>query len=120
MEDIVHSFLEFQIALKIYHWQTASYSRHKASDALFGSLSEKIDRFVECLQGSRDRKIKFRTDRAIELKNYSDKDAVLLLREFEAWLNKNLSKSIREKDLLNIRDEILADVHQALYLFTLE
>jgi len=120
MEDIVQSFLQFQVAFKIYHWQTKSFSRHKASDSLFASLSEKIDRFVECLQGSRGRTIKFKKGTVIDLVNFSDKEAVELLRDFEAWLNKVLPKHITEKDLTNLRDEILGDVHQALYLFTLE
>uniref|UniRef100_A0A6C0KUT3 Ferritin/DPS protein domain-containing protein n=1 Tax=viral metagenome TaxID=1070528 RepID=A0A6C0KUT3_9ZZZZ len=119
MEGIVQSFLQYQIAFKIYHWQTNSYSRHKASDELFSALSEKIDRFVECLQGSRNEKVKFKKGTVIELENFTDKEAVTLLHDFKNWLNKTLIKEIHEKDLINLRDDILADVHQALYLFTL-
>jgi|LakMenEpi03Aug12_release.lakeMendotaPanAssembly.Ray.scaffolds.fasta_scaffold2056413_1 hypothetical protein len=120
MEDIVQSFLQFQVAFKIYHWQTKSFSRHKASDELFASLSEKIDRFVECLQGSRGRNVKFAKGTVIDLINFSDNDAISLLRDFEKWLNKALLKHIPEKDLISLRDDILGDVHQALYLFSLQ
>lgn len=120
MEVIVQSFLQFQIAFKIYHWQTNSFSRHKASDELFAALSDKIDRFVECLQGSRNEKVKFKKGRVIDLLNFTDKEAVTLLHDFEKWLDKTLIKHIHEKDLINLRDELLSDVHQALYLFTLQ
>ena len=63
MEEIVSSFLTFQVSLKIYHWQTLSYPRHKASDELFGSISEKIDKFVETLQGNRGNRFQFSKNR---------------------------------------------------------
>lgn len=41
---------EVQNQVKIYHFQTKSYARHKASDTLFTSLVTNIDRFGEVLQ----------------------------------------------------------------------
>lgn len=118
MDSLVANFFRVQLLIKINHWQTNSYSRHKATDALLQSLLEKIDRFVECLQGSRDKKVKFGDDNYIQLVNVSDNEIVRILKAFTLYL-RDMDSYIEETDLLNLRDEMLADVHQALYLFTL-
>ena len=116
MEEIVSIFLQFQITLKIYHWRTNSYSRHKASDSLIGSLNSHIDKFVEVMQGSRDKKISFSKKGRVDIINVNDKDIITVLKEFKAWFE---ALPLPEKDLQNIREELLADVNQTLYLFTL-
>ena len=122
MEEIVSSFLTFQVSLKIYHWQTLSYPRHKASDELFGSISEKIDKFVETLQGNRGNRFQFSKNTNLELQNFSEQGGERMLRQFEEWLQNNLSRALikdRESDLLNLKDEMVNDIHQALYLYSL-
>ena len=37
-DEIVRAFFTFQHELKLYHWQTKSYSRHKATDKLYEKL----------------------------------------------------------------------------------
>jgi hypothetical protein len=37
--------------IKLYHWQTLSYPRHKATDELHEELSSLVDKFVEVLHG---------------------------------------------------------------------
>jgi hypothetical protein len=50
-----------------------------------------------------------------------DKRASSLLKSGVAWLTRDLPKFLKKEDtdLLNIRDEILADLNQALFLFRL-
>ena len=43
--EIAMIFLAFRDQLKIYHWQTLSYARHKASDKLVDDITDQIDRF---------------------------------------------------------------------------
>jgi hypothetical protein len=121
MEDIVSSFLTFQISLKIYHWQTLSYPRHKASDELFAAISEKIDRFVETLQGHRVQRFNFSKQYTIDLQNFSEQAGLRMLTQFEKWLQSQLPKLLidSESDLTNLRDEMINDIHQALYLYSL-
>jgi len=118
---IVHKLLNFQISLKIYHWQTTSYSRHKATDNLYERISDKIDKFVETLQGSRGTRAEFTNKCNIKLNNFSDVDGKNLLLTFKTWLENDLAKLLdkKETDLINIRDDMLGDVNQTLYLFTL-
>jgi hypothetical protein len=49
----VFTFLEFINVVKLYHWNTRSYSEHKATDELHDSLSKHIDKFVEVMLGNK-------------------------------------------------------------------
>ena len=59
--NIAVTLLAYQNMIKIYHWQTPKYSRHKASDKLFKNMVEKFDQLVEVLQGSWGTRISFGT-----------------------------------------------------------
>ena len=108
--------------IKIYHWQTMKYPRHKATDDLVDKLDDNIDKFVEVYMGKYGRpKFGGRTG-VIKIRNFHDQEAPALLKSAIAWLTHKLPKHLKsgDTDLLNIRDEILADLNQSLYLFTLE
>lgn len=121
MSTIILKMLEVQNQVKIYHFQTSSYARHLASDRLFTSLITNIDRFGEVFQNSK--RIKIGKGLKITVENYTDKQMFIYLSNFAIWLETELPKLISGyrksyDDLLNIRDEILADVNQTLYLFS--
>ena len=124
MASIIVKMLEVQNQVKIYHFQTRSYARHMASDRLYTSLLTNIDRFGEVYQ--RSKRIKLMNGGKLVIKNLNDKQMYSYLSNFAVWLSdelpKFLSKSSKRdmSDLLNIRDEMLADVNQTLYLFSFE
>ena len=106
--------------VKLYHWETLSFPRHKATDELVTNLDTNIDKFVEVYIGKYGRP-KFSTSSSIKLRNFHDKEATTLLKQYIKWLSTSLPKSLNKSadtDLLNIRDEILADLNQTLYLFS--
>lgn len=107
--------------VKVYHWQTMSYPRHKATDDLVSSLDEKIDTFVETYMGKYGRPDFRGKASSIKIRNFHDKEASALLKEAIDWLTHKLPKHLKQSDtdLLNIRDEILGDLNKTLYLFTL-
>ena len=121
--NIAIVFLGIRDNVKIYHWQTKSYSRHKASDKLSNLLGDLMDKFLEVMQGSRNKRIQINS-LPIIIKNQTDDSIVAILNQFRDWLIKKdglpsfLTKT--DTELLNIRDEILAAVNQTLYLFTFE
>lgn len=120
--EIVMIFLSFRDQLKIYHLQTTSYSRHKASDKLVNIITDQMDRFLETLQGSRDTRLILTPKSAkISFVNQKDENAVELLVAFKKWLINGLSAMLQpsDKDLFNIRDEMLGSVNQTIYLFGL-
>lgn len=116
----VHELLQFQILIKIYHWQTRSYSRHVASDDLHGRISKNIDLIVESLQGELKTRIKFKDTCVLNLNNMNDKNIVSLLITTREWFDSKFIKMFTSsKFLANIKDEIVTDINQILYLFTL-
>ena len=122
MNSIVQTLLSFQIQLKTYHWQTINYSRHKATDSLGIFMAGAIDLFVETMQGRMDKRVKFSAPKnVIQLKNFSDKSGERLLKTFCKWLENDLTPAIKgDSELLNLKDEMLTQVNQTLYLFTFQ
>lgn len=108
--------------MKFYHWTTTSYSRHKASDKLVNSLTTNIDLFIESMQGSRGVKLRLPLDSRVDLGNINDEDIITVLTTFREYLSDTLPTLLNRNDteLLNIRDSMLTDVNQTLYLFMLK
>jgi hypothetical protein len=124
-KEIAVVFLEMLMMVKLFHWKTTSHSTHKATDELYTKLNENIDSFIEILLGKSDSRIDLmgnsgRKFRLIDLPNQE-----ALKREVEAFkgylvsLNDNKAMlSMSNTDLFNIRDTILGDMNQFLYLLT--
>ena len=51
INKLVNFFFTLELNLKIYHWNTNSFPRHKASDELGGKILELTDKFVEIFIG---------------------------------------------------------------------
>lgn len=116
--DIVSHLLTIRNQVKLYHWQTGSFARHKATDDLTAVLDTNIDTFVEVYMGKYGRPTVSGT---IKLHNFSESAAKAFVAKERGFLEKDLPRKIKktDTDLLNIRDEILADLNKVLYLFTL-
>jgi hypothetical protein len=113
--ELIDFFFELQTNIKLYHWMTSSYARHKGSDQLQGTLGEKIDRFVEVYIG-RLGKPKVHK-KQVSYRHMTDKEIVGYLKDKVKYLEKlDLSKW---HDLSNIRAEIVETINQGLYLFEL-
>ena len=119
--EILHVLLILRNQVKLYHWQTMSFSRHKATDDLVTSLDTNIDKFTESYMGRYGRPKMTASTGKIQIYDTNDKRAPQLMKEAVQWLTKSLPKLLSkdDTDLLNIRDEILGDIQQARYLFTL-
>ena len=117
--DIVSGLLLIRNQVKLYHWQTGSFARHKATDDLTAALDTNIDTFVEVYMGNYGRPT---VSGSIKLHNFSESAAKTFVAKQRDFLEKDLPRKIRktDTDLLNIRDEILADLNKVLYLFTLQ
>ncbi len=118
----VHFFFTMREQVKLYHWQTDLFARHKATDHVLKSLDELIDKFVEIYMGKYGRPNITRTTNMIQIKNMSEKAAVKFVKDCLLYLQGPLTKSLKgqDTDLLNIRDEMLGELNQLLYLFTLK
>jgi Family of unknown function (DUF5856) len=117
----IQFLFEIRNQIKLYHWQTYQHSRHIATDKYLESLDKHIDYFVEVSMGKYGRPKVTGATATITLKNMTEKTAAIYLNAARAYLQGTFSKTINPKDtdLLNIRDEILGDINQLAYLFTL-
>jgi hypothetical protein len=116
--DIVTSLLTIRNQVKLYHWQTGSFARHKATDDLTAALDTNIDAFVESYMGRYGRP---KVSGSIKLHNFSESAARSFVAQQTTYLTKVLPKKVKstDTDLLNLRDTILGDLTKVLYLFTL-
>ena len=117
----VHFFLHLRDQIKLYHWQTRVYARHIATDNVIEKLDKSIDKYVEVYIGKYGRPKISGKSASITLHNLSEAGAVRLVNASIKYLQGPLTKSLRpnDMDLMNIRDEMVADLNQLLYLFTL-
>ena len=111
------------LMVKLFHWKTHSYATHKATDELYSKLNDDIDKFIEILLGKTNSRIDLMGHKTISLIDLSSPEQLKSkIESFKSYLvgltnNKGLS-SMTNTDLLNIRDEILGDMNQFLYLLT--
>jgi DNA-binding ferritin-like protein len=119
---IVKIFIEMLNMVKLYHWKTHSYAQHKATDELYSRLNEHIDSFVEIMLGKDESRIKM-LERRIDLLDSSNvlefKNRIYEYRDFLTDMNLYFDQK-KDTDLLNVRDEILGDINQFLYLMSFD
>jgi DNA-binding ferritin-like protein len=119
----IHFFFQMREQIKLYHWQTHSFSRHKATDEVIESLDKNIDEFVEVYMGKYGRPKMTDKTGTIKVVNLSEKTAVTFIRRCIQHLLSDVVKGLtpeKDSDLINIRDEMLGDLNKLLYLFTLK
>ena len=116
--DVIQRFIELLNVIKLYHWKTKSFPEHKNTDELYSSLNEHIDNFVEVMIGITSKRPQ-QPIYHINAYNFSSKEE---LKKYLSKVKKELvqmnSTFKGESDLLNIRDEILGDIHKFEYLLT--
>lgn len=122
-QEVVIKFLEISNLIKLYHWKTHSYATHKATDELTSKLNENIDTFVEVLLGKCGDRINLTHIKHISLKDFNSVNEFKReIEKFKSYLinfeNISALKTMSNTDLYNIRDEMLANVNQFLYLLT--
>jgi DNA-binding ferritin-like protein len=122
-KEITVVFLEMLLMVKLYHWKTTSYATHKATDELYTKINANMDSFVEVLLGKSGVRTDLMSHKHIRLVDLSSAEA--LKREIEGFkgylvgLNDNKAmKKMSNNDLFNIRDTILGDLNQFLYLLS--
>jgi len=114
-------FFTMREQIKLYHWQTKVYSRHKATDGVIEALDTSIDKYVEVYMGKYGRMKMNSSNSTVHVSNLSEKSIVKFIDKCINYLQTTLIKKLKENDtdLINIRDEMLAELNQLLYLFTL-
>jgi hypothetical protein len=103
------------------HWQTKSFSRHGAYGRIYDSLDDLIDKFVEVCMGKHGRP-SFTGGYSLGGSDIEELDLteyVSSVCEYLVGLSEEYNPKM-DSDLLNIRDEMLAEINQLKYLLTLK
>ena len=115
----IHIFFNMLMNISLYHWSTTNYARHTSSGALYDTVSLLVDQFIETYMG-RYKRPEFEQDTfTVDVKQFNDTTIIDALKEYIQFLEHKLPLYVSDSDLLNIRDEILAEINKTLYLFTL-
>lgn len=110
---------ELQLGTKMYHWQTTSYANHKATDKLLGKLADLVDGFLEKYFGLFGRPV-LRSGSNISVENMNKAKFLKLVNAADEYFRGPMGKLIsKNSELMNIRDEMLAELDQTKYLLTL-
>jgi DNA-binding ferritin-like protein len=118
-------FMEILTMIKLFHWKTFSYATHKATDDLYSKLNENIDQFMEVLLGKTGKRTILTNQKSIRLVDLNNQESlkreIEVFKSFLVGLDENqFMKQMSNTDLYNIRDEILGNLNQFLYLLTLK
>lgn len=121
---LLHDFMRVLVELKIYHWSTDSFARHKASDQCFTDFQGLVDRFMEAALGATGARSAFAT----AIKQRSVLSIPLHRSMRDTYMEGRLRQLIQSLqratfmriELANIRDEMLSALRTCLYLFTLD
>jgi hypothetical protein len=111
------NLLNHQIVMKLFHFQTAEYGAHKASDAYIEKYANTLDKFLEVAQGIYGK---------ITLKKYSlsgsshnDENIIKHINGMISYWRTKINDVLGDyTDLINIRDELAGDAEQLKYLLT--
>ncbi len=115
----VKFFLEIQSQLKVLHWQTKSHAKHLAFGETYDVLDDLIDNFVEIAMGIYGRFKLEEEETNISIQNLSDIDLLGMIKTVRSSLHQ-MEINPKDTDLLNIKDEILAQINKLSYLLTLK
>lgn len=120
--DITSKFFEMLFLVKLFHWKTTSYATHKATDELYTKLNEHMDKFMELLLGKYPGRMNF-SHKGVRAQDLNSNESLKnQIEDFKKYME-SLTGKLRTKedsDLLNLRDEVLGDLNQFLYLLTLK
>lgn len=114
MEFYITFFFKHQIIIKMFHFQTSTYGAHKASDSYLEKFLDNYDKFMEVAQGIYGKLSINNININVNVNNDQLKCHIKKFIDFLLAIDKI------EKDpgLLAIRDDMVNDANQFLYLLT--
>ena len=110
MKKITLFFLQLQNNIQLFHWNTTSFAAHKASDKLYKNIVTLVDAFIE---HSLERVSSF--DTTLRVSNYTASG----FKKYIKQVCDVLEKMSLDKDQASIRDSMLGELHEYLFLSNL-
>ena len=117
LDQIVKFCFILQLTNKLYHWNTTSFARHKATDDFNSALLDFTDKFVEVYIGRY--KVK-PVVRGVKVEDrYLTDVGILEMYDIAKQFLQSFETMFKDTELLNIRDELLGCLNKTIYLFGL-
>ena len=118
--EIILELVRIQNQFRFLHWQTKSYAKHIAYGEFYSTLDGLIDKYTETCMGKHGRpdfngefSLSFQDIKVFSAQNFLDTST-----DFIMGIAGSLDPN-EDTDLLNIKDEILAEINKLKYLLTL-
>jgi len=118
-QTLLLRLLEYQANVKLFHFQTKQYGRHKAADDLYHRLTQLIDDYFEAYQGQTRRLPPLQG--VLRVGTISDSNFAAYTQRFMVLLERTTRSRCQRRsnsDLCNILDEIRAALAQFIYLLS--
>jgi DNA-binding ferritin-like protein len=117
IKDTICSFFRFQLNVKMVHWNTRNHNLHKITDALYKSVLDLTDRFVETYLGSQgDFDMSDFNPSCVQVKVIRDEDFKGYLQSvIKSLIVSELYDKV-DRDLRAILDEMLELINTNIYL----
>ena len=117
-KQIVTEFFEIILCIKLFHWKTHNYGVHKATNEIYEKLNSHLDLFIEVIIGKNDKRMNMENVKSIKIHDINDNDNMKIhVEKFIKYLMSLNNKKL-DPDLYNIRDDIITDLNQFLYLLS--
>jgi len=114
MKESVMLLIGLSKSIQALHWQTKSYSEHKALGKFYESLEGLLDTFVETYQGRYER---LNISGQINIKSQDSYSLCMNVVARVVEMEKQLDKT--DTDLLNILADMKQAANHTMYLITL-
>jgi hypothetical protein len=113
-------FLGLLGQIKVFHWATMNYSKHKALDDLHSSLSNDVDELMEVYIGKFERQPLEVFSISMNA-NSNTKDLIVYLQEQREFIRGIRNKHFKTcSEIQTILDNMLSSISRTIYLSNLE
>lgn len=116
LEKINTILMEHLILIKMLHFQTSRYGAHKALDKYLEKFLKNYDVLMEVAQGQYGRLSQKKM--TLNATFLTDGNVFKYLNIFDQFLSSLSTPFRNDPDLLTIRDQMIVDLHQLMYLMT--
>jgi len=112
-----------QAEMKILHWQTMSFSEHMAFGGFYDAADPLIDKLIEVIQGKYGRIMIGGID-SIQVSDYNNLKINIFLMDMDTFFTAEIwncgINRAADTEIVNIVDEIKAELDKLRYLLTLK
>jgi DNA-binding ferritin-like protein len=123
MKKLVIKIFQIQSQTRLLHWQTGSYAEHNAFGGYYDAVDDLFDRLIEAIQGKYGR-IYVGGIATAQFADYPNLKIEAFLEEIMAFFMNEIYMlgidKMKDPEIENIVEEILAETDKLKYLLTLK